>query len=165
MSSVVVRRLGPEDWRDLRATRLAALTDAPEAFITTLEQAQACTDRQWQDRILRSPHFLAHFDAADPPVGKAVGYLHHGLPELVGMWVAPQARGRAVVEALISAVAGWARDIGHDVLVLWVVEGNERAERAYRRCGFVRTGLSQPVPGRPAETEVQMSLSLAATAR
>ena len=38
--------------------------------------------------------------------------------------------------------------------MLWVVEGNDRAERVYRRLGFAHTGAAQPVPGNPSLTEV-----------
>jgi hypothetical protein len=41
-----------------------------------------------------------------------------------------------------------------------VVEGNDRAERAYRRVGFEPTGVEQPVPGRPSDIEREFALDL-----
>jgi hypothetical protein len=137
VSRVVVRRAGVEDWQTVRRLRLASLADAPYAFRTTLQEAQAYPDQLWQDRIATTPHFVA--TVADAPVGKAV--VAHGSAgaELVGVW---------------------ARERGDRTLRLWVVEGNERAERAYARYGFSRTGAVRPVPGSPDDTEVQMAMSL-----
>ena len=155
-----VRRLEPHEWQRFRDLRLEALADAPSAFITTMEQALAAPEAQWRERIAASPHFLA--EAGGQPAGIAVGFLHDGAPELVGMWVKPWARGAGAVQVLLEAVGGWAAEEGHAELVLWVVVGNERAERAYRRHGFVHTGRSQLVPGRPADTEVEMAMALRA---
>jgi RimJ/RimL family protein N-acetyltransferase len=65
-----------------------------------------------------------------------------------------------VVQALIDSVVAWAGDRDLPEVALWVVEGNERAERAYARYGFTRTGGSQPVPGRPDELEHEMTYAL-----
>jgi GNAT superfamily N-acetyltransferase len=158
VSRVVVRRAGVEDWQTVRRLRLASLADAPYAFLTSLQEAQAYPDHLWQDRIATTPHFVATVE--DAPVGKAVVIPGSAGAELVGVWVAPQARGHGVVESLIDASVAWAREQGDKALRLWVVEGNERAERAYARYGFSRTGAVQPVPGRPDDTEVEMAMSL-----
>jgi GNAT superfamily N-acetyltransferase len=158
VSRVVVRRAGVEDWQTVRRLRLASLADAPYAFLTTLQEAQAYPDHLWQDRIATTPHFVATVEGA--PVGKAVVIAGDTGAEMVAVWVAPEARGRGVLEMLIDASVTWAREQGDAALRLWVVEGNERAERAYARYGFSRTGATQPVPGRPGDTEVEMALSL-----
>ncbi len=69
---------------------------------------------------------------------------------------APDSRGTGAAEQLVEAVADWAREQDAARLRLWVVEGNDRAERVYRRLGFAHTGAAQPVPGNPSLTEVQM---------
>ncbi|MGZ4597242.1 MAG: GNAT family N-acetyltransferase [Actinomycetes bacterium] len=158
MSRVVVRRIEPADWVSFRAVRIAALADAPYAFITTVSQAERYPEQLWRDRIAGNPHFLAEVDGAS--VGMAVVVAREEAPELVGVWVHPDARGSGVIEALIDASVSAARDEGSEELRLWVVEGNERAERAYARYGFSRTGETLAVPGRPDETEVEMVLSL-----
>jgi len=161
---VVVRRLVPDDWEAQRSLRLAALADSPSAFLTTLDQARQAPEQQWRDRIATSPHFLAEFNGT--PAGMAVGLLiDDGTAEVVGVWVHPDARGSGAIEGLLDAVSAWAADEGHDRLGLWVVDGNERAERAYARYGFTRTGRSQPVPGRPGETEVEMVRELGSVGR
>ncbi len=157
-SRVDVRRVSPDEWEAFRDTRLAALVDAPSAFITTHAQALQNTQEDWQSRAEEGGTVLAWVDGR--PVGIAAGYVPHGVPELVAMWVEPESRGTGVVEALIDAVVTWAQAKDADELRLWVVEGNERAERAYERYGFRRTSRAHPVPGRPEEREAEMTYAL-----
>ena len=158
MTRVVVRRVAPDEWPAFREIRLAALADAPQAYLTTLAEAQAYPEQLWRDRIAANPHLLATVDGV--AVGMTVVIATDNGREIVSVWVAPDARGRGVIEALIDAAVGWAGDQGDAQLGLWVVEGNERAERAYARYGFSRTGRTQPVPGRPDEIEVEMTYAL-----
>ncbi len=80
----------------------------------------------------------------------------HG--QLTSMWIAPEHRGTGLGERLVSASCEQGRVRGVRVVTLWVVDGNEAAERLYERCGFVLTGRRQPVredePGR-AEQEMR----------
>jgi RimJ/RimL family protein N-acetyltransferase len=155
---VRVRRAVVDDWRTVREVRLAALADSPDAFITTLAEAEQFADRLWQERVAASPHLLAF--VGDRPVGMAVVIPDDPAPQVVGVWVAPDARGSGAVEALVRAAADAAALHGHRELRLWVVVGNRRAEKAYARTGFRPTGRTQTVPGRPSEVELEMSLSL-----
>jgi GNAT superfamily N-acetyltransferase len=157
-SGLVVRRLRPEDWRTLREVRLAALADSPDAFASRLDREEAFTEDDWRFRITNGCSVVAFRDAV--PVGLAGGYLHDGVPELIAMWVRPDARGGGAAGGLVDEVAAWAREVGGDRLTLWVVVGNDAAERLYRRLGFVPTGAVKPVPGNPALDELQMSLLL-----
>ena len=154
--ALAVRRLQPDDWPVLRDIRLTALADSPSAFASTLDRERAFTEADWRWRITNGCSVVATDSALGEPVGLAGGYLHDGVPELIAMWVHPASRGGGAADALVEAVAGWAREQGSDRLILWVVEGNDRAERVYRRLGFDHTGAAQPVPGNPSLTEVQM---------
>jgi GNAT superfamily N-acetyltransferase len=155
-SSFAVRRLQPGDWQVLRDIRLTALADSPSAFASSLAREQAFAEPDWTRRITSGCSVVATNRADGAPVGLAGGYLHDGVPELIAMWVRPDRRGTGAADALVDAVADWAREQGSDRLVLWVVVGNERAEGVYRRLGFAHTGAAQPVPGNPSLTEVQM---------
>jgi GNAT superfamily N-acetyltransferase len=158
--SLDVRRVTPDEWDAYRDTRLAALADAPSAFLMSHAESVALPEDHWRTRAAEGGTVLAWRDGR--PVGIAAGHVPDTVPELVAMWVAPEARGSGVVEGLVEAVAAWAAEGGASELRLWVVEHNERAAAAYRRCGFVATGRSQPLPveGRTAETEAEMSLDL-----
>ena len=66
------------------------------------------------------------------------------------MWVAPESRGRGVGAQLVAAVLGWAQSSGCGEVRLWVVEGNDRAEKVFAGLDFKRTGGRQAVrPGEP----------------
>jgi GNAT superfamily N-acetyltransferase len=148
--------LQPDDWQVLRDIRLAALGDSPSTFASTLAREEAFTEADWRWRLTNGCSVVATDSAHGDAVGLAGGYLHDGVPELIAMWVHPGSRGTGAADALVEAVADWAREQDAARLRLWVVEGNDRAERVYLRLGFVHTGAAQPVPGNPSLTEVQM---------
>lgn len=158
MTLVVVRRVVPDEWQSFRSIRLAALADAPTAFVTTLEQALQFDEQLWRSRTAEGGTMIARAD--DRPVGLVGAYVPEDVALLVMMWVEPSSRGTGVAEALIDSVVAWAGERDLPEVRLWVVEGNERAERAYQRCGFTRTGRSQPVPGRLDELEHEMTFAL-----
>jgi GNAT superfamily N-acetyltransferase len=160
VTRIAVRRVEPDEWQTFREIRLAALADAPYAYLTTLAEARTHPDELWRDRIADSPHFLAFVDGK--ALGMTVVIATDTGRQLVAVWVAPEARGSGVIEALIDSAVTWSRQQGDAELGLWVVDGNERAERAYSRYGFRRTGRTLPVPGRPDEIELEMTYPLTA---
>ncbi|WP_039938145.1 GNAT family N-acetyltransferase [Streptomyces himastatinicus] len=135
---VRLRVLTPEDWPLWREVRLAALTDAPHAFKTTLADWHRGGEERWRAR-LEMPgafHVVALRD------GRAVGVAggvpgEGGVRELRSVWVGPEARGHGVGDRLIGAVEGWARRSGGTTLTLGVFPGNDAAIALYRRNGFV----------------------------
>lgn len=144
-----------------RDVRIASLRDSPEAFSATLDSTLERDEAAWRENLARRAQFVAM--AADDVVGTAGGIVDPSgkFGELISMWVAPEWRGRGVNARLIEEVAGWASAIGFEELRLWVVEGNERAERSYAKAGFARTGHVQPVrPNEPA-MEFEMVMGLA----
>jgi len=159
---IEIRRIGPDDWKLLRATRLAALQEAPTAFESTYEGSLRFDEDEWRRRAGAHAVFLA-FDGTDP-VGLAIGFHDSDTPpgarDLVSMWVSPVVRGRGVAGQLIDAVAAWAVADGARELHLWVVVGNESARAAYDRAGFVATGERQPVGGAGNRVEERMVLTL-----
>jgi GNAT superfamily N-acetyltransferase len=155
---------GADDWELTRGTRLAALGDAPSAFASTYAREAAFTEAQWRARIREdSVTYLAR-DSGGPAdgtvAGMAGGILVYETPELVGMWVRPDRRGRGVGDALVEAVAAWAGERGYPALSLWVTKTNEPARRLYERLGFVATGEYQPLPSNPALAETRMRRAL-----
>jgi len=148
MHRVTVERLQPGDEARLRAVRLRALQDAPDAFETTFEESSARPAEHWRDAIARLATFVATSDGGGD-VGLVRGAPHDQSPAagyLVSMWVAPEARGQGIGAALVAAVIDWARGRGFTRLVLDVAEGNERAWRLYRRMGFVPNGVVGALP-------------------
>ncbi|MFD2083030.1 GNAT family N-acetyltransferase [Actinopolymorpha cephalotaxi] len=182
-SGVVVRQVGPDDWREWRAIRLAALEEAPWAFGSTLAQARTFVEDDWRRRLSGFPCYLAHLpEEPAVAVGMSGAYVEEPEPGepgiddpgsgaaegrgatfgLVSMWVSPTARGRGVGAHLIAAVVDWAARSGAARVHLWVTDGNDPARRLYERCGFVPTGERAPLPSDPSLSEIGMVRELSA---
>ncbi len=161
-----VQRARAVDWQRIRAIRLRALADTPDAFGTTLAQDEARPDSEWQSRAKNDDvaHFLAISSDQDS-VGLAVGAPYTGYTDaagLFGMWVAPEVRCHSVGRALVQAVIAWARDENYRCVLLDVGDTNAAAIRLYESCGFVRTGKTGSLPApRQHIREHQRLLSLA----
>jgi ribosomal protein S18 acetylase RimI-like enzyme len=139
-----VRRLRPDDYEVIRTIRLRSLTLEPTPFGSTFEREAAFSEDDWRERLApdASPHFVT-IDDSGAPTGMVVGARDTENPNvahLFAMWVDPQARGSGAADALVAEVVRWATAQGCEELHLRVTEGNERAERMYRRNGFERTG-------------------------
>lgn len=156
-----VTEVRPDDWTLWRDLRLAALQDSPHAFASTYEGERGRDEAQWRARIAADGVLMV--GSVDGVPAGTVGAYHPrpGVVELISMWVAPAARGHGLGDALVRALIDWSRADGADELELWVVVGNEPAERLYARHGFTRTGYVQPLPQNPAVDEFTMRLPLA----
>jgi GNAT superfamily N-acetyltransferase len=154
---IEVRRIRPDDWPALRATRLAALADSPSAFGSTVERELAFTDEVWQERATlgSTNRDRATFLAVDGDevVGIVGGFELDGTLDLVSMWTSPAVRRRGVGRQLVEAVLEWA---GDRTVHLWVTRGNEPAHALYESMGFVDTDDVQPLPSDPCKVEVRM---------
>jgi GNAT superfamily N-acetyltransferase len=125
-------------------------------------------EADWRGRLTsRSLTVLAYLPDAGggpgpgDPAGLAGAFEERpGTPELVSMRVDPRARGRGVGEALVAAVADWAKTRDYSELHLWVTESNDPARKLYGRCGFTATGERQPLPPDPKLQEFAMRLEL-----
>ena len=160
---MTVRQLGPDDHELLRTLRLESLREAPSAFGSTYEREAAFTTDAWKHRLRSDGHVNFLGEAADgTPSGLvAVGQdeTEHGVAWLLAMWVAPAARGTGLADELIDTAIRTAAGQGCSIIRLHVADGNDRAERAYVRHGFVRTGRSF-VRTRDDQVEVQMERKL-----
>ena len=93
----------------------------------------------------------------DRPVGFASLYMPsrdadepEGVGEIPALYVDPGAWGRGAGAALIEASVNELRSGGCREGILWMLEGNERADRFYERHGWQRDGgrrASQHYPG------------------
>lgn len=158
-----VHRLGPEEWATLRDVRLAMLADSPESFVATLEEERGRDEGSWRDQVGARAWFVAERDGT--VVGVACGgELRDPDPKeraLRSMWVDGAARGSGVADALVDAVAAWARDEGASRLSLWALETATRAHRFYARYGFRATEEVREVHGRPHVAMTHYELDLA----
>ncbi|MCM3522377.1 bifunctional GNAT family N-acetyltransferase/class I SAM-dependent methyltransferase [Curtobacterium sp. P97] len=161
--TIELRRVTAEDWAVWRPVRLAALTDAPQAFGSRLEDWQDAPEHRWRTRLsLPGAVDLLAVEEGDT-VGMASGVPDPddlALAELISMWVAPGARGRGLVARLVDEVARVLVVQGTEHLELSVMPDNDRARRAYERIGFSATDTpGDRLPDGRTETVMRRDLS------
>ncbi|WP_207212022.1 GNAT family N-acetyltransferase [Promicromonospora panici] len=145
----------------MRELRLEALRDpiAHLAYLERIEVALERPDSYWQE--------LTRMAASGTSVGQFVAVNEHGdlsgtvtarvtapgepdyigetSPHLraavVGVYVRPGHRGGGVLQAVLSETEAWLRVVGVQQVRLHVNEHNVRAQGAYRKCGYVDTGV------------------------
>ncbi len=142
-----IQRLTPGEAKRLRAIRLRALSNAPDAFGSTFEETAARPPKSWPKQLAELATFVVVLDGYD--VGMVRGIRYEGKPGaaiLLSMWVAPAVRGKGVGEALIDAVVDWARSEGFVHLLLDVADENAPAVALYARKGFKPTGETSTLP-------------------
>ena len=162
--TIIIRRIRPEDAALLKAVRLAALSDRPDAFGSTLEREEGFTDEVWTSRAAegsvgdRSATFLAA--SGTDAVGVVTGIRDGSVVELVSMWTAPASRRVGLGRRLVEAVVEWSEHTGADRIELSVTRGNDSAQRLYASLGFAVTSNDQLLPSDPCRDEVRMFLGL-----
>ena len=139
MGDLVVRRLDGSEWAVLRDTRLAALRESPDAFLSTAEHEAGFTREIWTALARRRAVAFAE----GRPVG-VVGWSFHdgGFVELIGMWVGPDHRGGDAASALVQFVRDEAIERDQE-LRLGVRALNRRAAAFYRKAGFIEMSREQ----------------------
>ena len=169
--TIELRTVSADDWRAWRSVRLAALTDAPGAFGSRLQEWADAPEDRWRERlsIPGAIDFLAVDVDENAPVGMATGTPsedHASRAELISMWVDPAVRSRGVATALVTAIARWAAGAGATTLALSVMPNNFAARRTYERNGF--TVSDEPgdlLPGGHRDLVMLRDLSPERTAR
>lgn len=138
MPDCVVRPLAAADVGAYRELRLQGLRDHPSAFGADADEEASRPMADWLERMQQRATFGAFI--AGRLVGTAAlsvdpGRKHGHRGSLVGMYVAPSARGTGTGRALIAAVLGLARG-RVETLELSVAIANAPAIALYLACGF-----------------------------
>jgi ribosomal protein S18 acetylase RimI-like enzyme len=162
--TVEIRRVRTDDWETLRDVRLHALSESPDAFRTTHDQALARDEQWWRDWADVSATcddqamYLAWLD------GKGVGIagVYSGMDgwQVISMWVDPAHRGRGAGGRLLDEAVGFARAHGAGEVLLSVTDGNDVARRLYEQYGFADTGANEPLRPDSRLTVREMRLTL-----
>ncbi len=154
-----------------RALMLEAYEQAPDAFTTTAAEREAEPESWWVKRIGSADDLATSFGAwkDDGSLIGTVALQYAAKPKtrhsalVLGMYVQPQERGKAVGLALLKAAIA-AASARPEILSLnlTLTEGNTPALRLYRSVGFVEWG-TQPQAIRThsgLQGKVHMSLAL-----
>ena len=161
MTTFVVRIAVPGDEATLRNVRIEALTDAPEAFGSTLERELARTPEDW--RRWMSPGAVFILYDRGRARGLVAGAARDDDPssvQLMAMWVHPSLRGSGAAGALVAALVAWASERDAREIQLRVVKANDRARRLYEREGFRPFG-GDIIRPRDGVIEIEMRRTLA----
>jgi GNAT superfamily N-acetyltransferase len=153
-----IRRAAIGDEALLRRLRLEALRLEPCAVGSTYERELARTVEDWRRWMSPGVVFILEDQhVARGLVAAARDPADTALVQLMAMWVQPVAGG---ADALVAAVAAWARSEGATAVRLDVVHDNLRARRFYERVGFTATGAVR-VRDKDQAVEVQMERAVA----
>jgi ribosomal protein S18 acetylase RimI-like enzyme len=151
-----IKLLAPAEWYLLRTTRLGALRDSPDAFASSYEVEAGWDEGQWQ-QLLAGATWVVAIETGTV-IGIASVVDQYDGRHVESIWVAPTHRRRGVFRALLRALVDRERANGAHDLVLWVVENNHEARRAYRRLGFVPTGERQRLSGGRYELRLRLRI-------
>ena len=160
---VMVRRVRADEGAELKAVRLAALSESPTAFGSTYAAEVDQPDDHWASRAslgasgVRSVTFFAIVE--ESVVGIVSGYrpaAGASSVELVSMWVSPTWRRAGIAAELVQAIVSWAGETEATTVDLWVTRGNDAAQQLYEAAGFRATGEHQPLPSDPCKDELRM---------
>jgi len=154
MSDIKVRLLNDDEWQLFREVRLAALRDAPEAFVASVEDEESRSEGYWRERMSRARRIIA--EREDGPVGVVCLGLHDGdseTGEVFGLWTAPTVRGARVAWGLVSTAAQKAAEDGCRLLYFWAGSDNASAVGFASSFGFRPTAERRPVRVADGATE------------
>jgi ribosomal protein S18 acetylase RimI-like enzyme len=160
-----VRPFTPDEWASYRKLRLAALTDSPNAFGSTLAAERDRPEEEWSRRLASG--VASGWDRAlvatmnDRAIGLAWGKIEPaepGLAHVYQMWVAPGSRRLGAGQLLLAELIAWARVKRTQCLYLWVTCDDSAAMRLYLRAGFKPSGPTEPL--RPGSTLMAQPMRL-----
>ena len=129
-----IRRFASHEWRMYRDLRLRSLADSPDAFVTTLAQAQERSEEEWSTQLVSGAAsksdlpLLAELDGQ--PSGLAWVRIDSSKEEtahLYQMWVAPDCRRFGAGRMLLDAGIIWAQSANVRYLALDVTCGDTPA--------------------------------------
>ena len=97
------------------------------------------------------------------PCGMIAGKFDEIAPRrawVLSMWVAPAHRRSGLGARLMDEVERWAQNLAICELYLHVTSNNSTAQNFYEKCGFTRTGITQPYQNDPALFEYEMAKAI-----
>ncbi len=143
-STLNLQLLSSVDWPVLKAARLKALGDSPNAFLSRFEHEQRFSEAEWRRAFDASTWIVAQ--EADRLIGLARSVAEPSKPRVKyveSIWVAPASRRSGVCRSLMHRLAAIEGRRGATHLLLWVMEDNHPARHAYAAIGFKPTGERQ----------------------
>jgi ribosomal protein S18 acetylase RimI-like enzyme len=163
---VTIEQLSPHFAMHLKRVRLTALKDTPSAFSSTYARESQRSNEDWIKLASawtsgQSVFYIAMDEAI--PCGMIAGKFDEIAPRrawVLSMWVAPAHRRSGLGARLMDEVERWAKGLAVRELYLHVTSNNSSAQNFYEKCGFTRTGITQPYQNDPALFEYEMAKAI-----
>ena len=163
---VTIEQLSPHLAMQLKRVRLTALKDTPSAFSSTYARESQRSNEDWLKMASawnsgQSVFYIAMDGGA--PCGMIAGKFDEVAPRrtwVLSMWVAPAHRRTGLGARLMDEVERWAQNLAMCELYLHVTSNNSTAQNFYEKCGFTRTGITQPYQNDPALFEYEMAKAI-----
>ncbi len=163
---VTIEQLSPAFAMHLKRVRLTALKDTPSAFSSTYARESQRSNEDWLKVASawssgQSVFYIAMDEGA--PCGMIAGKFDEIAPRrawVLSMWVAAAHRRSGLGARLMDEVERWAQNLAICELYLHVTSNNSTAQNFYEKCGFTRTGITQPYQNDPALFEYEMAKAI-----
>jgi ribosomal protein S18 acetylase RimI-like enzyme len=149
-ANVLIRRVEPDDVPVARELRLRALKTDPTSFGSTYEREAAFAHEVWEERVARGARgddaatFIAFREGE--PVGLVSGFRDDDeahVFDVVGMWVAPEARGERIGRRLLDEIESWIASCGGTEARLSVTNVSAAARGLYASGGYAPDGREE----------------------
>ena len=145
-NKVEVSLLSKDEWERLKAIRIRALTENPEAFGANLDEVTAQSKEAWLKPYEKEDYLIASIDGVD------VGMLYievlngdHGATCWVGgCWTDSAYRSKGVMRALFNYIDLHSKEKDWSRQGLGVWTDNFSAIKAYEYLGFAFAGEKMP---------------------
>ncbi len=138
-----ITQLPSEHWLEYKKLRLEAVQDSPQSFLATVEETEAETDAEWQDKI---KNMLFAVNEAGELVGMVGVYsdrkvkLKH-IANIVSVYVKPDYRGQGIGKKLLEAALTSAKANPEIAKIqLGVITTQDAARHLYKSLGFKKVG-------------------------
>ncbi len=141
-----ISRLTPADWSKYRDLRLESLHEAPQAFLSTVEETEQSLTEEWQRKI-KNMFFAINDD--DKVMGMIGGFRQNKAKtnhtfKIVSFYVSPKYRGQGIGSQLLEEILNYARSLsGVTKIELSVATTQQAAVKLYQQAGFKKIGRQQ----------------------
>lgn len=153
-----VEVLTTDDWVRLKKTRLRALADASEAFISSHAVESAWSETEWR-AMFESAVWVITVDD-NTSIGLARSFHPSDRPAderyVESVWVASPYRETGVLRTMFKHLTELEPEVS--TWLVWVFDHNHAARAAYERLGFERDEQSQVLSDGRCEVRLRLTL-------
>lgn len=161
-SCMQVRRIGQHEGEVWREVRTRMVVESPRTFADTADELASWPAEilvAYAQRAASGPECCTLFAEEDGSViGTVSAELNaRGVPEVFGLWVARDCRGKGVGSQLMAVLERWVvAETVHDGIELTVNESNDVARHFYESIGYELNGHVHPSKANPGTLALQM---------